>query len=226
MDSDLKLVGNQVRVEACDLVVDAAERRKAASGQRRALVHDFNDGLTVNWADDYPGGVTINGAHTITGVRSIHKQDGWVAPIAIDGGVAVANGILHVTGGGHAVFSDATPADDFVSGEIFQDDEGLHVAGSPPTKQTKPVVLQAPIARKTVDFGSGTESVVVAARARQAGRSGVVTLAAGPLHENARIARPRLAGSLPVEFDLVDTLVQLMSEVTELRARVKALEGA
>ena len=32
---------------------------------RRALVHDTNDGLTMNFGDDYPGGVTINGVHTL-----------------------------------------------------------------------------------------------------------------------------------------------------------------
>jgi hypothetical protein len=64
MDSDVKLVPGQVRVEACDLCIDSPDRRKKdtpTAPDRRALVHDFGDGLTINWAGDYPGGVTING---------------------------------------------------------------------------------------------------------------------------------------------------------------------
>ena len=35
--------------------------------ERRALVHGFNDELVVNFAGDYPGGVTIRGAISIPG---------------------------------------------------------------------------------------------------------------------------------------------------------------
>lgn len=55
------LTGNQIVMKSADLVLDSAARRKVATGQRRALVHDFNDGLTINWGTDYPGGVTLNG---------------------------------------------------------------------------------------------------------------------------------------------------------------------
>jgi hypothetical protein len=66
-DSDVRLVPGQVRVEAWDLCVDAKDRRKTATPHRRALVHDFDDGLTVNWANDYPNGVTLKGVRTIEG---------------------------------------------------------------------------------------------------------------------------------------------------------------
>lgn len=33
-----------------------------ASGMRRALVHDFDDALTVNYAGDYPAGVRVQGS--------------------------------------------------------------------------------------------------------------------------------------------------------------------
>ncbi len=66
--SDIKFVGEDVRIEGdvlevtCfDIALDNAGRRGSAAGRRRALVHDFQDGLTLNWDDDYPGGVTING---------------------------------------------------------------------------------------------------------------------------------------------------------------------
>jgi hypothetical protein len=54
--------GNVLTAKALDFVLDHPSRRRAAGGPtRRALVHDYNDGLTINWASDYPGGVTING---------------------------------------------------------------------------------------------------------------------------------------------------------------------
>lgn len=219
MEADLKLVGNKVQVEACDLVVDAAERRKQQGGYRRALVHDFNDGLTINWDNDYPGGVTVNG------VRLIRKAPDWVAPIAIQGGVALTDGGLHVTGGGKAVFSDTNPADDFVSGEIFQDDDGLHVAGAPVAHETKPVVVHAPIARKTITFEMQRDMTAIAPRVREAGVPGRVRLAAGLGPELVRGSRPVLTGGMVVELDLVDTIMKLMNEITELRTRVEQLEG-
>lgn len=50
-----------VQANAFDFVLDSPFRHKGPPGLRRALVHDFNDGLTMNWAGEYPGGVTING---------------------------------------------------------------------------------------------------------------------------------------------------------------------
>lgn len=44
-----------------DLMLNSAERRGTRPGHlRRALVHDANDGLTINFNGDYTGGVTIN----------------------------------------------------------------------------------------------------------------------------------------------------------------------
>lgn len=68
MDADLRLDGNTTTAQgdvfkttANDVIIDAPSRRSNGSGQRRALVHDFNDGLTLNWDSDYPHGVTIEG---------------------------------------------------------------------------------------------------------------------------------------------------------------------
>jgi hypothetical protein len=71
MSTDIKLDqgdGNWVTVEATvlnaeasDLILDSKSRRSATNGLRRALVHDVNDGLTINFNGDYPGGVTIHG---------------------------------------------------------------------------------------------------------------------------------------------------------------------
>jgi hypothetical protein len=68
MPSDIKLDERVVTVESfslklegCDFLIDAPERRGGASGQRRALVHGPGDALVVNWDRDYTGGVQIAG---------------------------------------------------------------------------------------------------------------------------------------------------------------------
>ena len=62
-NSDIKLQTGQVVVDAWDLCLDSPDRRNPnfPTPYRRALVHDPDDGLTMNWAKDYPGGVTISG---------------------------------------------------------------------------------------------------------------------------------------------------------------------
>jgi hypothetical protein len=70
---DIKLTDDfdgQVKVEAPDFCVDGGSGRRMGNTQnpfRRAFVHDGGDGLTVNWANDYTGGVTLNGVKTIGG---------------------------------------------------------------------------------------------------------------------------------------------------------------
>lgn len=56
-----EISGSHLRIRHHDLHLDNANRRSSTSGNRRAMVHDFNDGLTLNWGNDYPGGVTIRG---------------------------------------------------------------------------------------------------------------------------------------------------------------------
>jgi hypothetical protein len=50
-----------VKTLGSDFMLDSAGRRRGGGPHRRALVHDLNDGLTVNFADDYTGGVTVVG---------------------------------------------------------------------------------------------------------------------------------------------------------------------
>jgi hypothetical protein len=52
--------GKALKVSGSDLMLDEPSRRSTQLGLRRALVHDQNDGLTINFNRDYPGGVTIN----------------------------------------------------------------------------------------------------------------------------------------------------------------------
>lgn len=82
MVSDIKLDGETVIVEGLnikahilDLDIDHPNRRKQdkpTSARRRALVHDSQDGLTINFAEDYPGGVTINGNVQIPNKLVVH----------------------------------------------------------------------------------------------------------------------------------------------------------
>jgi hypothetical protein len=64
----LVLEGSVLKTTASDLMLDApARRRGGPSPHRRALVHDSGDGLTINFAGDYPGGVTVTGELAVTG---------------------------------------------------------------------------------------------------------------------------------------------------------------
>jgi hypothetical protein len=58
---------NVLKLTASDVILDAPSRRLSHGGFRRALVHDGSDGLTINFARDYPGGVRVEGDLTVTG---------------------------------------------------------------------------------------------------------------------------------------------------------------
>jgi len=62
----LVLEAQVVKIEGADLMLDSAQRRTGGGTFRRALVHDTNDGLTINFNKDYPGGVTISDVVEIT----------------------------------------------------------------------------------------------------------------------------------------------------------------
>ncbi|MBM6400002.1 hypothetical protein [Phycicoccus sonneratiae] len=75
--TDIRFDGDWIHLEAAvtkaasnDLMLDAPWRRKTDTPYRRALVHDFDDGLTLNWDRDYPGGVTINDLKTVHGATN------------------------------------------------------------------------------------------------------------------------------------------------------------
>ena len=72
-NSDLLLLENQVKVEAWDLCLDSKDpnRRKNDTPHRRALVHDVDDCLTINYAKDYPKGVKIQGDTIVDGNLAI-----------------------------------------------------------------------------------------------------------------------------------------------------------
>jgi hypothetical protein len=101
--TDVKLLPLEVRVEgihtvtaqAMDFCVDSPDRHKDHNiPQRRALVHDFNDGLTINWAGDYPGGVTIDGF--VVKVLGVLEVGGLVFPEKQTGGATKPANIADV----------------------------------------------------------------------------------------------------------------------------------
>lgn len=64
----LLVEGNVLKTTAADFMLDAPSRRRpGGSPHRRALVHDAQDGLTLNFAGDYRGGVTVVGNLAVTG---------------------------------------------------------------------------------------------------------------------------------------------------------------
>lgn len=67
----IHLEARVVKAESTDLMLDSSSRRKNNSAYRRALVHDFDDGLTLNWDNDYPGGVSVNSCRQIGGFNNL-----------------------------------------------------------------------------------------------------------------------------------------------------------
>lgn len=64
--SFLVLEGRVVKAAASDFMLDSPERRIGPKPFRRALVHNQGDGLTVNFANDYKGGITLTGVIEIS----------------------------------------------------------------------------------------------------------------------------------------------------------------
>ena len=65
-----------LRSSASDFMLDSPSRRRSEEGLRRALVHNTTDGLTINFAGDYPGGVVVEGDLTVTGQIRTAGLDG------------------------------------------------------------------------------------------------------------------------------------------------------
>jgi len=64
--SFLVLEGRVVQAVGSDFMLDSPERRIGPKPFRRALVHDQGDGLTINFANDYQGGVALTAVRVIT----------------------------------------------------------------------------------------------------------------------------------------------------------------
>lgn len=85
-DGDWVVVNSRVfKLTAIDFSIDSPERRSAGGGSlRRAIVHNAQDGLSINFGGDYPGGVTVEGDLRVTG-RLLLSSDATVGALDIIG---------------------------------------------------------------------------------------------------------------------------------------------
>ena len=228
MSTDIKLdehhvivEGRILKVQAWDLQLDHPDRRKKDTPHRRALVHDFNDGLTANWGEDYPGGITLNGVREITGWR-VNVPYGKAVLIS---GNLVCNGrvILYRDG-----YSGPTPTalthdgnDRLVINQNENFQGGVRIEG--------PVVVS-----KSLNMGDVSESTRrrVGGRLRLPPRNADEPAADGPQTGTISVAdqpgaavdaTPSSAHAV-LEFDIVDELMQALNEIGALKERVAALE--
>jgi hypothetical protein len=74
--ADVRLEDDRVWVDASDLLLaHSARLSRDIPGDRRALVHDFDDALALNYVGDYPSGVRIFG---LVSVERLKIQEGLV----------------------------------------------------------------------------------------------------------------------------------------------------
>ena len=63
---EIEVLCSNLNVHGTDFVIDSPVRRKPNGPRlRRALVHDESDGLSINFGNDYPGGVTMGGVRVL-----------------------------------------------------------------------------------------------------------------------------------------------------------------
>jgi hypothetical protein len=72
-----------VKTTGSDFMVDAASRRKGVKPFRRALVHDEGDSLTVNYDNDYAGGLTLIGVGDIY----LRAREGGLGTLSVHGSI-------------------------------------------------------------------------------------------------------------------------------------------
>jgi hypothetical protein len=104
--NSIEVKARVLNCQGTDIILDCKDRRikdengKPASGQRRALVHDENDNLAINYGSDYTGGVKIDGPVfmpkgrlVIGGVSFNCKKDGDAMQISLPEGMLDIGGI-------------------------------------------------------------------------------------------------------------------------------------
>jgi hypothetical protein len=220
VESDIKLVPGQVRVEAWDLVLDAKDRRKKQTPQRRALVHDFDDGLTVNWDNDYPHGVTMKGVRTIEG-----KNLGPVTKTEFQHAVDFRGWVDH--------FAKLR----FVASkvrwtQISNDKQDRLVIENKGLPKPADIVFRSPVVTHKVGQNGPLEVLLTAKPDGSITKGSKVTddqfaSAAGTSHVTLMLS---IAGQTPgpvdVKVDAIDAIATLSDLVRKLRLQVQALEGS
>jgi hypothetical protein len=121
--------GRVLKVEGSDLILDSPERHRGAGPNRRALVHDQSDGLTINFNSDYPGGVAINGSSI-----NLNGPSGARVSINQTGSIGATVNADQVTLHGSIINLDTTSADSLSAAEVrlaFQHPDELDQDGNP-----------------------------------------------------------------------------------------------
>lgn len=101
-DAQVTVLCENLNVLGHDVLIDAAARRSSNGPRfRRALVHDEGDGLTVNFGNDYPGGVTLNGVASVTPLAQPHLPGPQRKPdLVVHGGITYeVEGVAGIHGG-------------------------------------------------------------------------------------------------------------------------------
>jgi hypothetical protein len=219
-DSDIRLVPGQVRVEAWDLVLDAKDRRKTTTPQRRAMVHDFDDGLTVNWANDYPYGVTLKGVRTLEGknLGPITKTE-FKHAIDFRGALDVFNKLRFV----------ASPVR---WTQVIIDKANRLVIEAKGLPKPAEIVFKSPVVTHRVGQ-NGPLEILLSAKpngtiSRPPAKISVDEFlsSAGASHEQLLLSiAGQTESTVLVKVDAVDAIATLSDQVRKLRAQVLALEG-
>ncbi len=98
----VELDAHAVKVTGSDFILDKAEHRKSSAGFRRALVHETGDVLILNYNQDYPGGVVLNGIAELT-PHQTGSFGGLVPALVVRGGISfeLATGVATLGPAGH-----------------------------------------------------------------------------------------------------------------------------
>jgi hypothetical protein len=121
--------GRVLKVQATDLMLDSPERHSGAGPNRRALVHDQSDGLTINFNGDYPGGVAINGSKI-----DLNGPAGARVRIDQTGAIGATSNADQVTLHSSVINLDTLSADSLSAGDVrltFQHPDELDQDGNP-----------------------------------------------------------------------------------------------
>jgi hypothetical protein len=101
--SYLVLDARVVKHAGSDFMLDAAARRHGGGPFRRALVHDESDGLTINFAGDYPGGVTLVGVSAVYPKAEAGQSRFNVPTLVVHGGISYEAQGVSLDGSAHTV---------------------------------------------------------------------------------------------------------------------------
>jgi hypothetical protein len=86
---EIEVLCSNLNVRGTDFVIDSPVRRKPNGPRlRRALVHDESDGLSINFGNDYPGGVTMGGVRVLDVTGELTFKISHIGELSSSGGPA------------------------------------------------------------------------------------------------------------------------------------------